>query len=117
MPSDDNSVRIRDYSRTSDDAPESTKNAARDIHESSSTTKPLIHTLVRTGAFEEIARAILETTIAIGDTANEINEIVKHLKQRGTIRDTASRIVETTTATRNTIETAKGIETDNTKRK
>ncbi|MFY9868904.1 MAG: hypothetical protein WAK17_04225, partial [Candidatus Nitrosopolaris sp.] len=117
MSSDDKSVRIHDYSRTSDHAAESTKNVARDIRESSSTTKQLIHTLVRTGAFEEIARTILETTIAIRDTANEINEIVKHLKQRGTIKDTASAIVETTNATRNTIETAKAaIETDNIKR-
>ncbi|MGB8935770.1 MAG: hypothetical protein WCC17_11765 [Candidatus Nitrosopolaris sp.] len=117
MSSDDNSVRIHDYSRTSDHAAESIKNAARDIRESPSTTKQLIHTLIRTGAFEGIARAILETTIAIGDTANEINEIVKHLKQRGTIKDTASAIVETTNATRNTIETAKAaIETDNIKR-
>ena len=59
MSSDDNSVRIHDYSRTSDHAAESTKNVARDIRESSSTTKQLIHTLVRTGTFEEIARAIL----------------------------------------------------------
>ena len=49
MSSDDNSVRIHDYS---DHAPESIKNASRDIGESSSTTKQLVHTLVRTGAFE-----------------------------------------------------------------
>ena len=98
--------------------PESTKNVARDIRESSSTTKQLIHTLVRTGAFEEIARTILETTIAIRDTANEINEIVKDVKERGTIKDTASAMVETRNATRNTIEIAKAaIETDNTKRR
>jgi signal transduction histidine kinase len=117
MSSDYNSVRIHDYSRTSDHAAESTKNVARDIRESSSTMKQLIHTLVRTGAFEEIARTILETTIAIRDTANEINEIVKDVKERGTIKDTASAVVETTNATRNTIEIAKAaIETDSTKR-
>jgi hypothetical protein len=66
MPSDDNCVRIHDY------AAESIKNAARDIRESSSTTKQLVHTLVRTGAFEEIARAIVETTIIIRDIANEV---------------------------------------------
>ena len=60
MSSDDNSVRIHDYSRTSDHAAKSIKNVARDIRESSSTTKQLINTLVRTGAFEEIARAILK---------------------------------------------------------
>jgi hypothetical protein len=64
MSSDDNGVRIDDYSRTSDLVTESTKNAATDIRESSSTAKELIRTLVRTGAFEGIARAILETTIA-----------------------------------------------------
>ena len=72
--------------------------------------------LVRTGAFEEIARAILETTIAIGDIVNEVNETVKDLKERGTIKDIASALVETTNATRNTIGIAKAaIETDNTK--
>ena len=118
MSSDDNSVRIHDYSRTSDHAAESIKNVSRDIRESSSTMKQLIHTLVRTGAFEEMARAILETTIAIRDTANEVNEIVKDLKERGTIKDTASAVAETTNAARNTIEKAKAaIETDNTKRR
>ena len=116
MSSDDNSVRIHDYSRTSDHAAKSIKNVTRDIPESSPTTKQLINTLVRTGAFEEIARAILETTIAIRDTVNEVNEIVKDLKQRGTIKDTANDVVETTNATRNTIEKAKAaIETENTK--
>jgi ParB-like chromosome segregation protein Spo0J len=109
-------VRIHDYSRTSDRAAESLKDAATDIRESSSTTKQLVHTLVRTGAIEEIARAILETTIAIRDIANEVNETVKDLKERGTIKGTASAVVETTNTTRNTIEIAKAaIETDNNK--
>ena len=113
MSSDDNSVRIHDHS---DHAAESIKNAPRDIRESSSTTKQLVHTLVRTGAFEEIARAILETTIAIRDIAKEVNETVKDLKERGTIKDIASAVAQTTNETRNTIEIAKAaIETDNTK--
>ena len=106
---------MHDYS---DHAAESIKNASRDIRESSSTTKQLVHTLVRTGTFEEIVRAILETTITILDIANEVNETVKDLKERGTIKDMASAVVETTNATRNTIGIAKAaIETDNTKRK
>ena len=108
MSSDDNSVRIHDYS---DHAAEALKDAATDIRESSSTTKQLVHTLVRTGAIEEIARAILETTIAIRDIVNEVNETVKDLKERGTIKDIASAVAETTNETRNTI----GIDTDNTK--
>jgi transposase-like protein len=116
--SSDNSVRTHDYSLISDHAAESVKNAARDIRGSSSITKQLVHTLVRTGAFEEIARAILETTIAIRDIANEVNETVKDLKERGTINDIASAVVETTNATQNAIEIAKtAIETDNTKRR
>ena len=112
--SSDNSVRIQD---DSDHATESIKNAAIDTRESSSTTKQLAPTLVRTAAFEEIALAILETTIAIRDIANEVNETVKDLKERGTIKDIASAVVETTNATRNTIGIAKAaIETDNTKR-
>ena len=111
-------LRIHDYSRTSDHAAKSIKNVARDIRESSSSTKQLINTLVRTGAFEEIARAILETTIAIRYAANEINETVKVLKERGAIKDTTSAVVETTNATRNTIDIAKAaIETENTKRR
>jgi polyhydroxyalkanoate synthesis regulator phasin len=107
MSADDNCVRVRDCSRTSDLNAGSIKNVAGDIRESSSTAKELIHTLVRIGPFEEIAQAVLETTIAIRDTANEVNEIVKDLKERGTIKDTASAVVETTNATRNTIEIAK----------
>ena len=37
----------------------------------STTTNEFIETLVRTGAFQEIAHAILETTIDIHDTAKE----------------------------------------------
>jgi hypothetical protein len=106
MSADDTCVRIRDCSRTSDLNAESIKKVG-DIRESSSTTRQLIHTLVRNGTFEELARAIFETTIAIRDTANEVNEIVKDLKDRGTIKDTASAVIETTNATRNTIEIAK----------
>ena len=112
MSSGDKSVRIHDYS----DHAESLKNTATDIRESSSTTKQLVHTLVRTGAIEEIARAILETTIAIRDITIVLNETVKDLKERGTIKDIASAVVETTNATRNTIGIAKAaIDTDNTK--
>ena len=114
MSSDDNSIRIHDYS---DHAAETIKNSARDIRESSSTTKQLVHTLVRTGAFEEIARAILETAVAIRDITKEVNETVKNLKEQGTIKDIASAVAETTNETRNTIEIAKAaIDTDNTTR-
>jgi hypothetical protein len=113
MSADDNCVRMRDCSRTSDLNAGSIKNVAGDIRESSSTTKQLIHTLVRIGAFE--AQVILERTIPIRDTANEVNEIVKDLKDRGTIKDTSSAVIETTNATRNTIEIAKAArETNNT---
>jgi hypothetical protein len=111
MSSDDKSVRIHDYSD------QSIKKVARGIHDSSSTTKQLVHTLVRTGTFEEIALAILETTIAIRDIAKEVNETVKDLKERGAIKDIVRAVAETTNETRNTIEIAKAaIETDNTKR-
>ena len=113
MSSDDNSVRIHDYS---DHAAESIKKAATDIRESSSTTKQLVDTLVRTGAIAEIARAILETTIAIRDITNEVKETVKDLKERGTIKDVASAVAQTTNETRNTIGIAKAaIGADNTK--
>jgi hypothetical protein len=112
MSSDDNSVRKHDYS---DHAADSLKNAATDIRESSS-PKQLLHTLLRTGAIEEIARTILETTIAIRDITNEVNETVKDLKKRGTIKDIASAVAETTNETRNAIGIAKGaIDADNTK--
>jgi DNA-binding transcriptional regulator GbsR (MarR family) len=105
--SSDNSVRIHDDS----------DHAATDIRESSSTTIQLVHALVRTGAIAEIARAIFETTVAIRDIANEVNETVKDLKEQGTIKNIASTVAETTNETRNTIEIAKAtIETDNTKR-
>ena len=113
MSSDENSVRIHDYS---DHASESIKKAATDIRESSSATKQLLHTLVRTGAIEEIARAILETTIAIRDIANEVNDTVKDLKERGTTKDIAGAVSDTANDTRNTIGIAKAaIDADNTK--
>ena len=113
MSSDDNSVRIHDYS---DHAAESIKKAATDIRESSSTTKQLVDTLVRTGAIAEIARAILETTIAIRDITNEVKETVKDLKERGTIKDITSAVSGTANETRNTIGIAKAaIGADNTK--
>jgi hypothetical protein len=80
--------------------------------------KQLVHTLVRTGAFEEITRTIVETTIIIRDIANEVNETVRDLKERGTIKDIASVVVETTNITRNTIGITKAaIDTDDTKSK
>ena len=105
--SDDNSVRICDYSTTSDQTEESIKNVAKGIRESSSSVRELIPALTRSGAIEEIARTILEATTAIRDTANEINETVKDLKERGTIMNIASAVEETTKTALDTIQTAK----------
>ena len=105
--SNDNSVRIHDYSDTSDQAAESIKNVAKDIRESSSTLNGLILTLLRSGTIGELARAIHETTTAIRDTANEINDTVKDLKERGIIKDTANAIKETTNNARETIQVTK----------
>jgi hypothetical protein len=111
MSSGDNSVRIHDYSNPV----ESLKNTATDIRESS-TTKQLVHTLVRTGVIAEIAQAILETTIAIRDITNQVNETVKDLKEQGTIKDIASAVIGTTNEARNTIGIAKSaIDVDDTK--
>src|SRR5207249_1907658 len=98
MSSNDDSVRIRDYSTE-----ESIKNVAKGIRESSSSVRELIPALTRSGAIEEIARTILEATTAIRDTANEINETVKDLKERGTIMNIASAI-ENMKAVRWTLE-------------
>ncbi len=75
--SNDNSVRIRDYSTTSDQTEESIKNVAKGLQESSSSVRELTLALTRSGAIVEIARTILEATTSIRDTANEINYIVK----------------------------------------
>lgn len=105
--SNDNSVRIRDYSNTSDQTEESIKNVAIGIHESSSSVRELILALTRSGAIAEIARTILEATTAIRDTANEINDTVKDLKERGTIMDIAGAVEETTKIALDTIQIAK----------
>ena len=105
--SDDNSVRIRDYSNTSNQTEEQIKNVAKGIRESSSSVRELILALTRSGAIEEIARTILEATTAIRDTANEINDIVKDLKERGTIMNIASAVEETTETALDTIQIAK----------
>jgi len=100
--SNDISVRIHDYSDTSDQAAESIKNVAKDIRESSSTLNGLILTLLRSGTIGELARAIHETTTAIRDTANEINDTVNDLKERGIIKDTVNAVKETTNKARET---------------
>jgi len=74
MFSNDDSVRIHDYSNSSDQTEESIKNVAKGVRESSSSVIDLILKLTRSGAIEEIARTILEATTAIRDTANEIND-------------------------------------------
>jgi hypothetical protein len=90
MSSDENSVRTHDYSRTPHHVAESIRTDASTSH----TTNEFIETLVRTGAFEEIAQALLETTIDIHDTAKEVNETVKHLIEGGTIKDIAIAVAD-----------------------
>jgi len=105
--SNDNSVRIRDYSNISDQTEESIKNVAKGIQESSSSVRELTLALTRSGAIVEIARTILEATTSIRDTANEINDTVKDLKERGIIMNIASAVEETTKTALDTIQTAK----------
>jgi len=105
---DDNSVRIRDHaitstSETTEQTTETIKDVARDIVEASSSIRELILTLHHIGAMEEIGRA----TRAIRDTANEINDTVKNLTERGIIKDTADAVEETAIATLDTIHTLK----------
>jgi len=85
MSSDDNSVRTHDYSRTPHHAAESIRKTASTSH----SAHELIETLVGTGAFEEIAQAIVERTIDIRDTENEVSETVTDLIQAGSIKDIA----------------------------
>src|SRR6266487_5163329 len=107
--SNDNSVRIRDYATakisetTSERAAESIKNVAMGIVEASSSIRELVLTLHHIGAMEEIGRAAR----AIRDTANEINDTVKNLSDRGIIKDTTSAVEETAIATQDTIHTLK----------
>jgi methyl-accepting chemotaxis protein len=105
---DDNSVRIRDHaitsrSETTEQTTGTIKDVARDIVEASSSIRELILTLHHIGAMEEIGRA----TRAIRDTANEINDTVKNLNERGTIKDTADAVEETAIATQDTIHMLK----------
>ena len=105
---DDNSVRIRDHaitstSETTEQTRETIKDVDRDIVKASSSIRELILTLHHIGAMEEIGRA----TRAIRDTANEINDTVKNLNERGTIKDTANAVEETAIATQDTIHTLK----------
>ena len=105
--SNDNSVRIRDYSNISDQTEESIKNVAKGVQESSSSVRELTLALTRSGAIVEIARTILEATTSIRETANEINYIVKDLKERGTIMNIASAVEETTKTALDTVLIAK----------
>src|ERR1700746_3975936 len=109
MSSNDDSVRIHDYSNTGEQAVQSTKNFAKGIRESSSSVRELIVALTRSGAIEEMARTILEATTAIRDTAKEINDTVKDLKEREIIKDTVRVVEETTISARETIQIAKDV--------
>ena len=55
----------------------------------------------------------LETTNAIGNTANEISGIIRDLKEAGTINNTANTVVETANTTLTIIEIAKMFNKDN----
>ncbi len=106
--SNDNSVRIRDYTivskpQTTEQTTESIKNVAKDLVEASSSIRELIQTLHQIGATEEIGRAAR----AIRDAANEINGTIKNINERGIIKNTASAVEETTIAARGTIHTVK----------
>jgi ABC-type transporter Mla subunit MlaD len=106
--SNENSVRIRDYTvvstpQTTEQTTESIKNVANDLVEASSSIRELIQTLHQLGATEEIGRAAK----AIRDTANEINGTIKNLNECGIIKNTASAVEETTIAARDTIHTLK----------
>jgi transposase-like protein len=109
MSSDDNCVRIHDYSIVSDNAAKLLKNVAKDSRESTSSSIELIRTLLRTGTIEELIRTILETTNAIQDTANEVSSIIRDLKEAGAIKKTVNTVVETTNIALTTIEIAKNI--------
>jgi hypothetical protein len=96
-------VRTHDYSRT----PHHDAEYIRKSASTSPTTNELIETLVRTGGFEEIAQAIVETSIDIPDTANEVSETVTDLIEAGTIKDIATAVAETAKVAFNTIEIVK----------
>jgi hypothetical protein len=91
--------RTHDYSRTPHQAAESIRTGVS----TSPTTNELVETLVRTEAFEDIARPILETTIDLRDTAKEVNETVKDLKEGRTIKNIATTFAETAKIAFNTI--------------
>lgn len=99
MSSDDNYIRLHDYSYVSDSAAESLKDVTKGSNESSSSPVELLHTLLKTGTLEELARTILETTSSIRNTANEIRGIVRDLKEVGVIKKTANTVVETANTT------------------
>ena len=103
----DNLVRIHDDYSISEGVAESIKDVAKDIRGTTSNTRELIHTLLRTGVIEEIARTILETTVAIRDTANEINYVIKDIKERGTIADTKNAALNTADIAKTKIDTKK----------
>jgi methyl-accepting chemotaxis protein len=74
---------------------ETIKNIARDIRDASIKMKETVKTLRESGA------------IAARDTAKEINDATRDLKERGIIRDTAAAVEETAVTARETAETIK----------
>ena len=67
--------------------------------------------LHQSGALDELTQAVYYATVAAHDTAREIRDTARDLKEDGIVRGTASAIQQTTVAARVTVHTVREMAT------
>src|ERR687889_682241 len=77
---------------------ETIRGIARRIREESIRMRELVIAIRQSGAVEELVDSFREASLATRDTAKEINEAARALRDRGAIRETAVAIDETAKA-------------------
>ena len=83
------------------------KTVASNIREASARMRGVVRALRESGAIDELTAAVHEAMIAARDTAREINETTKELKDRGVIKQTTIAVEETAAAAHEISETAR----------
>ena len=89
---------------------QSIKKTAKGIHEGSYQLRKTVQILH--GAFNELTQAVYYATVAARDTAREIRDTARDLKEDGLVRGTASALQQTTVAARVTVHTVRDMATE-----
>jgi hypothetical protein len=66
-----------------------------------------VRAIGQSGAIDELTEAVREATIAARDTAKEISETARDMRERGIIRETIDAAEETNVAARDSAQTVR----------